>query len=229
MSTARARAADPQDTPGRLLAAAAELFAERGFHGTTVRDIAQRAGANVASASYHFGSKDGLYLGVLRTHFAEIRRRLERRRISTEDVELDRLTREELVRVLQSRIATMLEMLIGPPPGLHGTLMIREMTDPSEALPVIVEEFIRPQIEETGALLRRLEPSLSDSDVERCVFSIMGQAMFYRLTRPAQLVLQRRDELPRGLAKDLARHIAEFSVGGMSRLAANRRGVRHGR
>src|SRR5256885_3785765 len=43
-----------------------------------------------------------------------------------------------LVDLLRARIKVMLDLLIGPPPGLHGTLMQREMCDPSEALPVIV-------------------------------------------------------------------------------------------
>ena len=40
-------------TKHRLLAAATELFAEHGFHGTTIRDIAARAGVNVAAGNYH--------------------------------------------------------------------------------------------------------------------------------------------------------------------------------
>jgi AcrR family transcriptional regulator len=214
------------DTRDRLLDAAAELFAERGFHGTKVRDIAQRSGANVAAANYHFGSKDALYLGVLRTQFTAIRERLDRRHGVPGGPELDGLPRAELIDLLRSRIETMLELLIGPPPGLHGTLMIREMTDPTEALPVIVAEFIRPQIEELGTLLRRLSPGLADDDVERSVFSIIGQVMFYRLTRPVQLLLRRRRELPRGLPRELAQHITEFSLGGMDRIAAGRRGRR---
>ena len=66
----------PQDTRARLLEAAVGLFAERGFHGTGVREIALRAGVNVASANYHFGSKEELYLEVLRGHFAAVRARL---------------------------------------------------------------------------------------------------------------------------------------------------------
>ena len=51
-------------------------------------------------------------------------------------------------------------MLIGPPAGVHGTLMQREMTDPSEALPVIVEEFIRPMKQEIEDIVTHLAPGL---------------------------------------------------------------------
>ncbi|MFF3447027.1 TetR family transcriptional regulator [Streptomyces sp. NPDC002667] len=44
-----------------LLEAALELLAERGQDGVTLRDITDRAGANVAAVSYHFGSLKGLW------------------------------------------------------------------------------------------------------------------------------------------------------------------------
>ena len=215
-------------TGERLLDAAARLFAERGFHGSTSRDIAQRARANLASANYHFGSKEDLYLAVLRTQFAAIRERLERGGAVPPPSELDRLSRTQLERLLRLRIRTTAEFLLGPPPALHAPLMIREMIDPSRALPVIVEEFIRPQIAEMGGLLTRLEPGLSRLDIENCVFGTMGQILFYSLTKPAQLLLHGRSEYPRGFARQIADHVAEFSLGGLHRLAQarSRRGGR---
>lgn len=48
-----------------LLDAARELFVERGFDATTVRDIAARAGVNQALLFRYFGSKDALFLAAL--------------------------------------------------------------------------------------------------------------------------------------------------------------------
>ncbi|MEV4555823.1 TetR family transcriptional regulator [Kitasatospora sp. NPDC049285] len=45
-----------QRTRDGLLAAALELLAQRGRDGVTLREITERAGANVAAVSYHFGS-----------------------------------------------------------------------------------------------------------------------------------------------------------------------------
>jgi AcrR family transcriptional regulator len=210
----------PQGTRGRLASAAAALFADRGFHGTTIRDIALRAGANVAAGHYHFGSKEELYLEVLRAQFAAIQDLLRAHGANPPEVDLDGIPRSALIEVLKARIAIMLDVLLGPPPGLHGTLMQREMCDPSAALPAIVGEFIEPHLQELEQILARLEPRLSRKQLRRVAFSIVGQAFFYRLTRPAMLLLMGVREYPRGFSRELAEHIVEFSLGGMARLAA---------
>src|SRR5689334_6495275 len=57
------------DTKTRLLEAAGEEFAEKGFEGATVRSICARASANLAAVNYHFGDKEQLYLqAVLEAH-----------------------------------------------------------------------------------------------------------------------------------------------------------------
>ena len=144
------------------MAAASELFAERGFHRTTVRDIAARARVNVAAGHYHYGSKRALYLAVLRAQFADVRATLQARGAAVPEGELRALSRRQLAALLRTRVNVMLDLLIGPPPGLHGTLMHREMCDPSEALPVIVDEFILPMFGEMRAIAARLAPGRAE-------------------------------------------------------------------
>jgi AcrR family transcriptional regulator len=50
--------------PERILDAAEELFALHGYDGVTLRQIARRAGVDVALASYHFGKKLDLFQAV---------------------------------------------------------------------------------------------------------------------------------------------------------------------
>jgi AcrR family transcriptional regulator len=217
------------DTRERVLAAASELFAEHGFRGTTVRDIAERARVNIASGNYHYGSKKELYLQVLRTHFQAMRSLLMRRRASVPLNELDRLSPAELDELLQKRILTMLETLLGPPPGLHGTLMVREFTDPSEALPDIVDEFIRPMKTEMEQIVAHRMPQLDQRGVERCVMSIVGQVLFFRFAMPVALEILGRKKYPREFCRETAEHIARFSLGGMQELARNKRRKRRAR
>jgi AcrR family transcriptional regulator len=54
----------PGSTKARILAAAEEVFAARGFEGASTRDIAARAGVNISSLHYHWESKERLYFTV---------------------------------------------------------------------------------------------------------------------------------------------------------------------
>lgn len=62
-SSARPRTRDS------IFAAATRLFAERGFAGTTVRDIATASGVDPALVMRHFGSKEALFLETMRLEF----------------------------------------------------------------------------------------------------------------------------------------------------------------
>lgn len=64
-SPAGERRRDAGATRRRLLDAARDLFAERGYEGATVREIAERAGANQALLFRYFGSKQGLLTEVV--------------------------------------------------------------------------------------------------------------------------------------------------------------------
>lgn len=60
----RPRDGNPEETRQEILRAAGEAFAASGFVGATTRAVAARAGVNVATLHYHFGSKEGLYRAV---------------------------------------------------------------------------------------------------------------------------------------------------------------------
>ena len=55
-----------------IIKAAVTLFAEKGFEGSSVRDIVTKARVNQAAINYHFKGKDGLYLEVLKTAFEKL-------------------------------------------------------------------------------------------------------------------------------------------------------------
>ena len=67
------RRRDPAATRRALLSAGRAAFAEHGFAGARVDDIAERAGVNKQLVYHHYGDKDGLYLAVLERLYEEIR------------------------------------------------------------------------------------------------------------------------------------------------------------
>src|SRR5438270_10342851 len=74
-STSKDLAARKPNLREAILAAAEELFATNGFNAVSVRDIAQAAGANPGSVTYHFKTKDGLLLEIYRRHCGPMNRR----------------------------------------------------------------------------------------------------------------------------------------------------------
>jgi len=67
----------PGSTKARILAAAEEIFAARGFEGASTREIAARAGVNISSLHYHWDSKETLYSAVFRNIYDQIRELLQ--------------------------------------------------------------------------------------------------------------------------------------------------------
>lgn len=54
----------------KLMEVGTDLFAARGLHGVSIRELSQAAGASISMISYYFGGKEGLYAAVLREQFA---------------------------------------------------------------------------------------------------------------------------------------------------------------
>jgi AcrR family transcriptional regulator len=57
------------DAKQRIMQAAKRMFAHQGFNGTSIREICEEAGANVALVSYHFGGKDQLFRAIFENFF----------------------------------------------------------------------------------------------------------------------------------------------------------------
>lgn len=54
------------DTKEQILNVAERQFGEKGFAGTTLRGVIREAGVNIAAVHYHFGSKEELFVAVIR-------------------------------------------------------------------------------------------------------------------------------------------------------------------
>ena len=54
-----------EDSKSRILEAATTLFAQKGFEGTSVREICKKAGVNLCMISYYWGGKQELYRGII--------------------------------------------------------------------------------------------------------------------------------------------------------------------
>lgn len=196
-------------TRERLLDAAREVFSQQGFQGATVREICRRAEANVAAVNYHFGSKDGLLAEAL--NFSRLKA------LQMSNVQADACPKMRLRLFIHD---FMLMLLDEKNPSSQCQIMARELADPTPALDKIVREAVAPLHEFLGDLVNDIVGAkLSEAGQRRCVYSILGQCLFYRHSHP---VLQRLHPKLRYDTKEieaLAAHIADFSLAGIRQLA----------
>lgn len=89
-------------TKDRILATAAELFAQRGFSSASLQDVADRLGITKAALYYHFDSKDEILLTVLRPYLEAADEFLDRH---SADQDPHRLLTEYLDLLLEYRTA----------------------------------------------------------------------------------------------------------------------------
>ena len=82
-----------ENTRAAIIKAAVHLFADKGFQGTSVRDIVVKARVNQAAINYHFKGKDGLYLEVLKTAVEKLTEHA-----GFDQEQLKSLSREEALR-----------------------------------------------------------------------------------------------------------------------------------
>jgi AcrR family transcriptional regulator len=85
-----------------LLDKAEELFAEHGFEGTSIRQLAGVAGMNVSMISYYFGSKEKLFEALVEERTSTIRDRLKD---LNEQQENPVVRLEEMIRLYVDRFA----------------------------------------------------------------------------------------------------------------------------
>jgi AcrR family transcriptional regulator len=90
-TTARRKPKAPEANRARILAAAVDEFASRGFKGASMDTIAAHTSTTRALINYYFGSKENLYLAVLERVYAEIRE-------AERHLELDHLPPVEAIR-----------------------------------------------------------------------------------------------------------------------------------
>jgi AcrR family transcriptional regulator len=205
------------ETRARLLNAAEQLFADRGFRKVTVRDICRAARANVAAVNYHFGDKLGLYREVLQAA-------IERMRVTNEAAREAGAGRSAEERLRRSIVIFVNRLLASSGETVH-RLIHREITDPTPALDAIVEQGIRPRLEYLSTVVAEMIGcSPSDPRVKRSVASIQAQSISYLPHPLAGRVGFNLQPTTRAQAAAIASHIAEFSVAGVRRIARTTRG-----
>jgi AcrR family transcriptional regulator len=212
---------DPQpDTRTRLLEAAIHCFAEKGFEGTGIRDIAQRAQANSALVQYHFGGKEGLYEEAFRFLFSHKHTLIAG--LAPAPDPRSPGARESALLGLREHIAAFCRELLGgscdPRSGdlerAAGLLWSRESQDPRPGLREFLHEVFRPYTEHLEGFLRVLRPDLEDERLFEFGMSIHGMILSYRTHLGLARLLRGDEQYPRDLDA-LTAHFVDFTFRGL--------------
>ena len=129
-------------TPERILDAATELFGERGFARTTIRQIAERARANSALIYYYFGSKTGLLDALVSAIQAAVQANLQRA------MGVEGTPRQKLERFIRLQV----ELLRRRSPLLR--ILLRELLDQNGVASTTMRRALEPNIALLAEVLR---------------------------------------------------------------------------
>ena len=202
---------DTAATRDRLLFAARQLFAERGFASASVRAITHAAKANLGAVTYHFGSKDRLRDAVLDRLFGEMGDRL------TAAARTPGPARERLARIVQSifgffaanpdapRLLTHIVATSGGVPG--NAVFPPEIVAHQRRVLQAITEVVREGV--AAAELRAVDPLL-------VAFSIMSQSVWFAIVRHQIAAMSGVPFDRPEMASTVERHITEVVTRGLA-------------
>lgn len=206
---------DLPSTKERILLVAGDIFGNKGFTGTTIRNIALAAKVNIAAVNYHFRDKEGLYSAVLEDVFSKGFTRfpatLERDENSPPKQRLQFFIRGMFYR-LQSSEGW------GGMSG-QGRLIAKELLDPSPAFADILERYVKPHKELLVSIIGDvMEEAPDEKDLLPCAISIIGQCIYYSFASSVISIVS-GDTI--AIGKDIDKHadfVYHFSLGGIEKI-----------
>ena len=154
-----------------IVDAATILFAQRGLHGTTVRDLTRAAGVNLAAINYHFGDKASLYAEVLAHAYATLSPRpMPRLQDST-----------DAATALRAWTWWYLDRLVCSDAQIVERLMMHERSNPTGALETLAQQGMQPVFDALCSIVRGCAPTgCAEAAIARHALSEIGQCLLYR-------------------------------------------------
>jgi len=205
---------DAQETRQRLLTAAAEVFARKGFWEATHAEICEKAKANIAAVNYHFGSKENLYVEAWKHSVEES--------VKAHPPDGGVRPSAPVQERLHARILSVMQSIADP--NTHEIDLIhKEMANPTGLLVEPMRKAIEPIEQGFRSIVRELlGVEANERRVTLCQMSIMTQCFdpVLRLRFAKTMPKPHPPALPCGV-EELAHHVTQFSLAGI-------RGIREG-
>ena len=207
---------DAVETRRRLLAAASEVFADKGFWETTHVEICRKARVNTAAVNYHFGSKENLYVEAWKHALAES--------VKAHPPDGGIGPEAPAARRLHGRILAFMHRMVDP--NNHEVeIMHREMANPTGLLIKVLPQAWEPQRRAFRSIIRELlGDEASEQQVVFCEMSLMGQCfgpmLHLRQPRPGSNIPRPPGPPVKFDVDELADHVVRFSLAGIGAICA---------
>lgn len=201
-----AKREDGKETRGKLLNAACEVFAQKGYREAKVADICKRAGANVAAVNYYFGDKASLYKEAW-YHALE---NIEESTFSEPTAASPRDRLRKYIQTLMQHFAAEGNL------GRFSRLYLRELVNPSGLIQDAWRDMIEPRRRALHSMIRQIAgPDVEELSVLFCELSIVNQCRALVTIKDSDLNYMLGQALSPELIERLADHIADFSLAGI--------------
>lgn len=170
-----------------LVLAALRLFGRQGFAGTSTREIAAAANANIGSIAYHFGGKEGLRLAAADYIVDTIQGVAMQAFGSSTLSQPAPATAAEATAQIEAAIERMVGFMVArPEAGEIVQFMLRELSTPTDALDRIYAGVFEPLHRRLCQLWATATGEEAESERTRItVFMMIGQVVYFRIARPA--------------------------------------------
>lgn len=179
-------------TRQQLINAALEVFGEYGPQAATTRDIANRAGQNIAAIAYHFQSKEGLYLAVA-GWMSDYVRQTYQPLVAEIDAFMQRpqqqQSMEQLMEYMRRGILTFSRLMTRSETLNLSRIVSREQLSPTDAYPIIHQQVIDPMHRLLTTLIARytgMEPNHPKLIVH--THALIGEVLSFRVARETILL-----------------------------------------
>ena len=172
-------------TKAALVRAALKLFGRQGYDGTSPREIAAAAKANIGSIAYHFGGKEGLRAAVA-DHIVETIQSIANQALGgMAEPDPAALTAETARLQLKATLQGMVAFIVAKPEaGEIVQFMLRELADPTPTLDRIYGGLFEPTHKRLCVIWERATGEPVESEGTRlAIFSLIGQAVYFRIGR----------------------------------------------
>lgn len=187
-STSRPPPVSPADqTRLALIRAALKLFGGKGFDGTSTREIAALAKANIGSIAYHFGGKDGLRAACAE-HIVETVQSIAGQTLGPIESGMPAtMTPEMAQQLLAAALERMIDfVVVRPEAGEIVQFILRELSQPTSALERVYTGVFEPTHRRLCMLWQQATGEPAESERTKItVFTMVGQIVYFRIGRVA--------------------------------------------